>query len=1079
MKRPLRILKSLAALIALALALLLLSPAFALLGDVDLNNRIDQVDLNAIAQKLGLTASNPNYSRALDLSLDDKINVVDLAIAGRSYGAERIFHSVRQISNLSGFADQETCVDGLGRINIIWNDTSHGAFFSRLDRYGNTLIDDVKLASPDSSQPVGIGCDQQGNAHLVWIDGTDLYQARFDRWGYPVIQPMRLAQNYASSSIYSVIDVDLDSHGNAFAFFRRSWRNLRSLIKISPIGELDLATHGLLAETTNTTSLYHKIALDDQDNIHLMWYELEGPDRIYYARYGGQENASLPERVIGTTSYDGSVSGSREPDLGVDPAGNAYILWHTYGTPNLSLEKIAPDGSTALNDYKIFGQWEGNGFTPPPVLEVDESGNLHLLGVSGWGRSTSHSAYGRFNAQGEPIQPMRWFFYGAPVYEPDLVVDPENDVHVTFDANSTDGYPPCPDNALCYLGTSFNAAAYDLNRSDLGVDAAHLSFEPLIARWGGTLTITTTVFNEGWTASPASTLLVALTTEDGTRVAETQGNISSLAPHQSQNFPNLSLSLTTNPPAGLEEMEYLRLLLEVDAAGSIPETSEQNNRLSIPILVQKLPTRTGLFLIVEDETETARGGLSERVTTGTATISGGSYTKSGINVVNDVTILANDIPVTNDWVNYTIGWQASGYALPTPQVIGVRRNPSDPYRIDTTPGNTAVLKTNRWGSLSGTITAGATVRVVGEGLNIETTTNSEGIFSPAIEPKLAKLIPGSYQIRVSKAGYARLSETLTVTPLSTQTYNRTMETTTLAYLHGNVINAYDNPVAGATVNACGTITQTDAQGVFDLTVDAGCTSLSITRTGYANLSQSLSLTAGVETLLSDLTMSFNPPVTLLSKEDRVASRVIDQSTGDLLPDPPDDASWIEKKLFDVFEGVFWPSTRIYIAYGAYAYNAAVAYSGPPEDRRLQFVQVSFNPQTFEVHAMLPTIKVAGAPITIPIVSDSGIRSAILAIEARLVNVKTGQVVATIQTPIEGAASERIFDQAILTYNFGGQAIPDWENCEVWLYYKVGREDSGQFTTPPQLYQHDRQIMKFDLSAGTIWLDYGLGEFPLP
>jgi hypothetical protein len=90
------------------------------------------------------------------------------------------------------------------------------------------------------------------------------------------------------------------------------------------------------------------------------------------------------------------------------------------------------------------------------------------------------------------------------------------------------------------------------------------------------------------------------------------------------------------------------------------------------------------------------------------------------------------------------------------------------------------------------------------------------------------------------------------------------------------------------------------------------------------------------------------------------------------------------------------------------------------------------------------------------------------------------VIKTIYNPLEGASSEIITEDTTLTYDIDSEAIADWENTEVWLYYKIGKNVGGSFHgMPGQLYQHDCQIMKFDLSAGEIWIDYGLGEFPAP
>ncbi len=908
---------------ALGFALLLRLPVQAWLGEIDLNNLVNQADLNAIAQKLGLKNTEANYSRALDLSLDDKINVVDLAIAGRSYGAPHLFHSVRQISNcVNCVSYQESCLDGLGRINILWRTLDERIFFSLIDRFGNTLVDDVLLAS-GVDEPISIACDQSGNAHLFWIKNSLLYQARFDAWGYPILEPQKVYdENVVGTTGTEALASAIDNEGNAFVFLNRL--NLRTplLLRIGPQGELNQCAVGSRSGTSNTTPLYHQLQLDSLDNLHLLWYEVRGDDCLYYTRYANQPSLANPssgEHIVGYTEYDGAVTTMRKPDLKVDSEGNVYVLWKKGSTPNLPklfLEKIDPSGQTLLDDHLLFDRWQSGGVGPATSeIALGPTNQLYLLSVTDWGKGTPRSALGSFTAQGTPISPLRWIFYGAPMGRPSLLVDHQEDVHITFHSTSTKGYPPCSERALCYLGTAFNTESYDLTRSDLGIDAAHLIFEPLISRWGGTLAITTTVYNEGWAGASASSLLITLETQAGQKIVETSHSIGALAPHAQQELNNLQLSLPTMPPEGLEEIEYLRLRFSIDPQNLLTETTKDNNVLSVPILVQKIPTKTGLFLVVEDETDTVREGTSETLTVGTASLQGGSYSKSGIKVEETVTLLAKDIPVTNELVNYTVSWQASGYSIPTPVVIGVKRNSSDPYRIDYSPSKTAVLKTNRWGSLSGNISsggsplAGATVRLVGEGLSNETTTDAAGNFSPSREPKLAKLIPGTYQIRVSKAGYARLIDTLVISPLGSHTYNRSMNTTTDFYLHGSVVNQYGNPVIGAAVNACGATTTTDGQGVFDLTVNASCTTLSITRSGYANLSEPLSLTAGLETI-KNLTMSFDPPVTLFSIQSRVASLVVDQSTGGLLPEPPPDAKWSVNQAFKLFKDTFWPDERI-------------------------------------------------------------------------------------------------------------------------------------------------------------------------
>ncbi len=169
------------------------------------------------------------------------------------------------------------------------------------------------------------------------------------------------------------------------------------------------------------------------------------------------------------------------------------------------------------------------------------------------------------------------------------------------------------------------------------------------------------------------------------------------------------------------------------------------------------------------------------------------------------TILAEDIPVETSVVTYTVNWVGTNYRPASPVKIGVKRNASDPYKIDYTPLNTAEIVTDRWASLGGTITksdgggglSGAKVRLVGQGLSLEATTDVNGNYSPATLPALGKLIPGEYQVRISRANYARIVDTLSFSSLQVRDYDRVMIPTTKAYLHGNVINEFGNPVPGA------------------------------------------------------------------------------------------------------------------------------------------------------------------------------------------------------------------------------------------------------------------------------------------
>ena len=136
---------------------------------------------------------------------------------------------------------------------------------------------------------------------------------------------------------------------------------------------------------------------------------------------------------------------------------------------------------------------------------------------------------------------------------------------------------------------------------------------------------------------------------------------------------------------------------------------KSNNNISAPAPIEPLPTQTRLYLVVRDDTYTVVGGAesTELVNTGKATLSGPGYPEKEVDVTDYSTILAEDIPVGivgSSVIAYSVNWAGTNYRPASPVKIGVKRNDSNPYKIDYTPLNTAEIVTDRWASLSGTIT---------------------------------------------------------------------------------------------------------------------------------------------------------------------------------------------------------------------------------------------------------------------------------------------------------------------------------------------------------------------------------------
>ena len=199
----------------------------------------------------------------------------------------------------------------------------------------------------------------------------------------------------------------------------------------------------------------------------------------------------------------------------------------------------------------------------------------------------------------------------------------------------------------------------------------------------------------------------------------------------------------------------------------------------------------------------------------------------------------------------------------------------------------------------------------------------------------------------------------------------------------------------------------------------------------------------------------------------------------MLPDAPDDAGFALSQLYEKFKDEFWIDYRILVLYGCYEYNISAAYAGAPGRLSAQIRPGAPGTKDLRSPHEPGQHRPAGGHHPHPHRERFGESLALYAIEMRLVNTDTGQVIKKVYQPIEGGASWKAFDDTTKTYDFQGASFSSTSNTEVWLYLKVGKNVGGTFDSPPQLYQYNQQILKLDLSSGNVTGMYQLGNFPLP
>ncbi|HVT01831.1 MAG TPA: carboxypeptidase regulatory-like domain-containing protein [Thermoanaerobaculia bacterium] len=173
-------------------------------------------------------------------------------------------------------------------------------------------------------------------------------------------------------------------------------------------------------------------------------------------------------------------------------------------------------------------------------------------------------------------------------------------------------------------------------------------------------------------------------------------------------------------------------------------------------------------------------------------------------------------------------------------------------------------------SLSGTVTgSGAPVSgVVVTAQGQTATTGADGKYS------FATLISGTTAIRATKTGFATFQQNVTLAS-GPNTLDITLSAVSSATLSGQVTSS-GTAVSGATVSAQGKTATTGTDGNYSITgLNAGTTSVSVSKSGFSTVTQSVVLTDGANTLNVTLSGSGSGTTSL--------SGTITTSTGGALP----------------------------------------------------------------------------------------------------------------------------------------------------------------------------------------------------
>lgn len=1058
---------------ALLIALLFAFPVQALLGDLDLNGIVDEADLAILEAAFGSTDGDPNWDYRADINRNDEVGVQDLAIMGRSYHSTFNFYTPRPLVNNPRtsvvLTPSDIVLDTDDQAHIVWRIPSgarRGVYYTRLDRYGDTIVDDLLLDDNSDGEP-RIAVDGRGQAYIIWTSGNILQYALIDAWGHILVVP-KVIDEYATVYNY---DVAVDPQGRVHVLYRNAGTNIDYRL-LNEEGETWIHQENIHPGAYYSGSQI-AITTDSVGDPHLVWLEqpeYQGDKYFFYAKYAFSNNTEIAPRSV--TSLNSPNSQDKRIGLETDSQNNAVLMWQDYDEEhNAFFEKISPTGVSLVDNKLILA----NSGWPYPTMAMDSMGQVHVVA------KTKHLAYGRLNNDGDLIIPFRWVRYGYVSPRRCLVaVDLEQNAHILYKGEDENG-----DGQLYYLSTVLNRSALDKTRPDLGVDAAHISHTPSpIAKWGQTVEVTVSVFNNGWT--PATNVSVRITEQPKDLQVCEDAIISCLDVLESQ-------IVTFNWTLPVGDLEYLTLQIEVDPEDTITETTEKNNIIIYCLPVLSLPSSGSVFVRLRDDTYTLRGERPFTLKDATVSITAAGDSRNVI--ISSFYSIVGELDLNT---TYNFSWCKPGY-MPVSQEVTITRD-TDPYHLIYDPSNTVVLATNQWGALSGTLKdqngtglGNAIVRIVGMGLFNETQASTDGsfVFSP--------LISGTYELWASHVGYARQNEAgIEVATGQMTIKDYTAMTTTTGYLRGMVRNQFGDLIPSATVKLY--LSNNNGLIISSISDSNGAYCLDVTDVPLGGLSYYLNITKEPYDAYTSSNFIIYPgldavqnAVMTLSNWDAVSasggmvSWYQHESAEDLLPDAPEDSNWVQRSIVDKFKDEFWPSYEVEVWWGCYAYRLTALYSKDHQgDYRLHQVNVTMIPKTFEQHKVSGEGEIEfseGDPlgVTIAVLQDSGCTSVLRVKQVDLVEVEDdGTVIVRASRPqtSEGENHWDAVTETSRTYNFNDCEHFDWSTGEIYVYLKVGKNDGG-YTGSPILsgYNLDRQVLKFDLSEGTVEPDYVMLGFP--
>ena len=257
-------------------------------------------------------------------------------------------------------ANPSAMIDMWDNVHIVWTDTRDGneeIYYEKLDRDGNAIIDNLRLTTqPHVSRAPTVGVDSGENAHVVWYDGrtldAELFYKKLDRNGNTLIDDLQITNAPEDSAGASL---DFDADGNVHI----AWYDNRDQGSGAEIYYTKLNNNGTtLVDDTRMTfaggsSVFPVLSLDSEGNIHIVWDDTRNLRAgAYYKKLTNNGTTLIQDRRLNLIDH-GNV---RFTTMGVDPGDQIHVVWQdgSAGNAEIFYERLnGSNGSALINETRL------------------------------------------------------------------------------------------------------------------------------------------------------------------------------------------------------------------------------------------------------------------------------------------------------------------------------------------------------------------------------------------------------------------------------------------------------------------------------------------------------------------------------------------------------------------------------------------------------------------------------------------------------------------------------------------------------------------------------------------------------